>query len=55
MRSLKTGVDPQPRTVWVRSFHPDILRLLDIFACIERRRQARLREIRAGEKHSPPE
>ncbi len=55
MRSLKTHVAPQPRTVWVKSFHPDILRLLDVFTCIERRRQVRLREIRAGEKHSLPE
>ncbi len=55
MRSLKTPVDPQPRTGWVRNFHPDILRLLDVFARIERRRQARLREMRAGDKHQPPE
>ncbi len=33
----------------------EIAQLLDILARIERRRQARLREIRKGEKHSPPE
>lgn len=51
MRSLKTLTDPQPRTERIRNFHPDILRLLDILARIERRRQARLREIQAGQTH----
>jgi len=36
-------------------FPADIVHLLEILARIERRRQARLREIREGEKHSPPE
>jgi hypothetical protein len=51
MTSLKTLADPQPRTGWARNFPPDILRLLDVLFRIERRRQARLREMRAGDKH----
>lgn len=51
MMSFKALADPQPRTGWARNFHPDILRLLDVFARIERRRQARLREMCAGDKH----
>ena len=51
MKSLKTPVDPQPRAGWVRNFHPDILRLLDVFARIERRRQERLQGTRASDKH----
>src|SRR5260370_11128711 len=51
MTSLKTLADPQPRAAWARNFHPDILLLLDVFARIERRRQERLRQRRAGYKH----
>ncbi len=51
MRTLKTATDPQPRAGGIGTFHPDILRLLDVFARIERRRQERLRSTRAGEKH----
>ncbi len=49
-RALVSHLHPERE----REFPPDIIRLLDIFARIERRRQARLQEIRAGEKHSPP-
>jgi hypothetical protein len=51
MRTLKTSMDPRSRAGGVRTFHPDILRLLDVFARIERRRQERLRSTRTGEKH----
>lgn len=49
MRTLKTAMDPRSRAGEVRIFHPDILRLLDVFARIERRRQERLQGMRAGE------
>jgi hypothetical protein len=51
MRTLKTAMDPQPKAGGVGTFPPDILRLLDVFAPIERRRQERLRITRAGGKH----
>lgn len=51
MRPLKTATDPQSRAGGVRTFHPDILRLLVVFARIERRRQERLQSTRAGDKH----
>jgi len=51
MKPLKTAMDPQCRAGGVRTFHPDILRLLDVFAHIERRRQERLQRTRAGDKH----
>ena len=50
MRPLKTAIDPQSRADEIRIFHPDILRLLDVFARIERR-QEQLRSARTGEKH----
>jgi hypothetical protein len=50
MRTLKTAMDPQPRTREMGTFHPDILRLLDVFTRIERS-QERLRSARAGDKH----
>ena len=49
MRPLKSATDTQSRAGGVGAFHPDILRLLDVFARIERRRQKRLQGIRAGE------
>jgi hypothetical protein len=51
MRPLKTAMDSQSRAIGGRTFHPDILRLLDVFARIERRRQERLQGTRAGDKH----
>jgi hypothetical protein len=51
MRTLKTAMDPKSRAGGVRTFHPDIQRLLDVFARIERRRQERLQSTRAGDKH----
>jgi len=50
MRTLKTALDPQSRAGGVRTFPPDILRLLDVFARIERC-QERLQSPRSGEKH----
>lgn len=50
MRPLKTATDPQSRADAIRTLHPDILRLLDAFARIERR-QERLQSPRSGEKH----
>lgn len=50
MRTTKSAVDPRSRAEEVRNFHPNILRLLDVFACIERR-QERLQSPRSGEKH----
>ena len=49
MRTLKTAMEPRSRAGEVRTFHPDILRLLDVFARIERRRQDRLQGTRADE------
>jgi hypothetical protein len=51
MSTPKTAVDPRSRAGEVRTFHTDILRLLDVFARIERRRQERLQSTRAGDKH----
>ena len=51
MRPLKTATDPQSTAGGVKAFHPDIQRLLDVFARIERRRQERLQGKRAGDKH----
>ena len=51
MRPLKSATDTQSRAGGVGAFHPDILRLLDVFARIERRRQERLQSTRAGDKH----
>ena len=51
MKLLKTAMDPQSRAGVVRTFHPDILRLLDVFARIERRRQERLQMTRADESN----
>ena len=51
MRMLKTAIDPRSRAGEIRTFHPDILRLLDVFARIERRRQERLQSTCAGNKH----
>ena len=36
MRMLKTAIDPRSRAGEIRTFHPDILRLLDVFARISR-------------------
>jgi len=44
-------MNQQSRAGGVRSFHPDIQRLLDVFARIERRRQERLQSTRADDKH----
>lgn len=51
MRTPKTAMDPGSRAGEVRNFHPDILRLLEVLARIERRRQERLQRKRADEKH----
>jgi hypothetical protein len=48
MRQLKTATDPQSRAGGLNAFHPDVQRLLDVFARIERRRQERLQSTRAG-------
>ena len=50
MRTLKTAMEPRSRAGEVRTFHPDILCLLDVFARIERRHE-RLQSTRADEKH----
>ena len=55
MSPLNTVMDPQSRAGEVRTFHPDILCLLDVFARIERRSQDRLPSTPAGDKHEPPE
>lgn len=51
MRTLKTAIDARYRAGDIRNFHPDILRLLEVLARIERRRQERLQITRAGKKH----
>jgi len=50
MRTLKTAMDLRSRAREVRTFHHDILRLLDVFAGIEHR-QERLQIPCSGEKH----
>jgi hypothetical protein len=47
-------MDPQSRAGGVRTFHPDILRLLDVFARIERRRQERLQSTLPARSISRP-
>ena len=51
LSQLKTATGPQSRAIGGTTFHPDILRLLDVLARIERRRQERLQGKRAGDKH----
>ncbi len=53
MKRARMAVTALPNVSKVGGISFEVAQLLDIFARIERRRQARLREVHAGQTQSP--